>query len=287
MKSVRVPARAGASLAALVLFASCSGDGPSAPQQKGPPPPPPPPVATFVRYAITPDAQTYRLGEEFRVRLVRVMSDSTRVPVLTSLDLLGDPTAPLVIFQTNDAILALHPYTGIAVAIAPGGAVVEARIDNVTLARAEITVTPPNGVVSGALVVHDFWMVEFQYPTAPDHWFYAPQMTLSAAPGRTVTLLTVRFSVPGLHGSVSWSCGGSLGAESRLLNGEVYGDWTFTMDSPGYRASNDVPTATVTFVDDTGATGSATLNGTVVQGTLPTTYSGGRNGGPCFHGYAG
>jgi hypothetical protein len=72
---------------------------------------------------------------------------------------------------------------------------------------------------------------------------------------------------------------------SRDLNGEVYGSWTFTFDWAASRATGEDATAVVTYIDDTGAMGTTTATGPVIHGTDPTTYTGGENGGACFHAY--
>jgi hypothetical protein len=41
----------------------------------------------------------------------------------------------------------------------------------------------------------------------------------------------------------------------------------------------------VTFVDDSRNVGVVTVPGLIVPGTFPQTYTGGENGGPCYHGY--
>jgi hypothetical protein len=41
---------------------------------------------------------------------------------------------------------------------------------------------------SRALIVQRFVMTEFQYPSAPDQWFYAPQIQIAIAPGAAFSL---------------------------------------------------------------------------------------------------
>jgi len=83
----------------------------------------------------------------------------------------------------------------------------------------------------------------------------------------------------------SFSCGGALSAAPRDLFGEVYGDWLLEIAGSGERATGEPATATITFVDDGGTMATRVVSGPIVQGSLPTTYSGGGNGGACFHGY--
>ena len=267
---------------AFLAAVACS-DGATAPKETFETPPKP--LPTLVGYALVPDGAAFRLGEQFLVQLVKQMSDGSRIPVLTSL--FADPNAPRLQFISfNPSIITLNPITGNAVAVGPGSARIEARLNNEVMASTVLTVAQPNGVTSNALVIHEFWMIEYQYPSGPPDYYYAPQFSMSATPGRSVTILTLQLTIPGFYGSITFSCGGNIDSTPTLLNGEVYGDWTFAVSS-STPATNVQPKAVVTFADDTGATGTATITGTVVQGTFPDTYSGGRNGGPCFHGYRG
>jgi hypothetical protein len=97
-------------------------------------------------------------------------------------------------------------------------------------------------------------------------------------------VLTLSVLIPGLGGASPFSCGANIGETPRELNGEVYGDWTFEIDGAG-RASAGEASLALTFVDDLGTMSTIELRGPIESGSLPTTYSGGANGGACFHGY--
>jgi ribosomal protein S28E/S33 len=182
-------------------------------------------------------------------------------------------------------VLAVNAATGYAVAVAAGRVGVIASINNMKVV-AFLTVLGPESVgQSDVLVIESFSMLEFQYPSALDRWFYAPQMRAHAAPGRRVSVLVMRFTIPGLDNAPAFGCGANLMENPRDLFGEVYGDWLLTIDETGRRATGDVATVTITYVDDTGMAGTRVVAGPVVPGTLPATYTGGGNGGACFHGY--
>lgn len=262
---------------------SCSGDGPSAPKEKFDPPGTIKPVV-IAGYVITPDQQILRLGDQFTLRLVKVMSDGSRIPVATRLDAPNDPTAPVVHWiASNPALIALGAFTGQAVAVGSGEVVVQARLNDVAVASTSFTISPASDASSGALVINDFWVIEFTYPPpSAGDWNYAPQFRVSAKAGRTVTVLRLEVSIPGLGKAPPFSCGAQVGAASRDLNGELYGDYSFSMGESGKRATG-AATAIVTFVDDAGVTGTVTVQGEIVQGTLPVY--GTFKPGACYHGY--
>lgn len=118
--------------------------------------------------------------------------------------------------------------------------------------------------------------------SAPNQWFYAPQLRVRASPGRTVSVLLLRFTIPAIGGFNDWGCAATLTSAARELNGEVYGDWAFEI-GPADQASGADATAIVTYVDDARTMATRTVRGPVVRGSLPTTYGG--DPGACFHGY--
>jgi hypothetical protein len=217
------------------------------------------------------------LGSTFIFHAFVVRSDSSRAPV-----------AAQTWTSSNEAVLTVNPITGLAAAVGVGTALVGVQAGGFSGTIA-VTIIPPTPNASGstALTVNSFSVIELEYASLPGHWFYAPQVEVTAT-GTSVTVLTLQFNVPGIGENLVIGCGGAIptGA-SRDLNGEVYGDWLFTFDREGALATGPDATATVTFIDSTGTTGTITTHGLIARGTLPTTYSGGKNGGPCFHGYGG
>jgi hypothetical protein len=179
--------------------------------------------------------------------------------------------------------------SGSAIGVAAGKAMITAVLDSPSLrAVAQAVVIPkPVYVTAGALVVQRFFMTEFQYASAPGQWFYAPQVEATAAPGRTVFISTLIFSIPGLEDPIpGWGCGAYLAAGKVVeLNGEVYGDWAVTFDDTGHQATGADATARITYTDDSGVMATVTLHGPIVRGNLPTTYGG--DPGACFHGTTG
>ena len=230
---------------------------------------------TPVSLAISPDRLVMRLGDGGSLAAVKVMSDGTRIPV----------NASWVSF--NYEIVTINAANGYAVAVGPGQATIRAQADGLTATISVVVLGPTSTGASEALVVQDFSMIEFQYPSEPGRWFYAPQLRVLAAPGRTVSILRLTFSIPGLADPIpSFGCGATLSAGApRELNGEFYGDWTMSIDGPGRQASGEDATAVISFLDDAGTIATRTVRGPVVRGSLPATYSGGQNAGACFHGY--
>ena len=219
--------------------------------------------------------RTVGLGSIFTLRAILVRSDGSRI----------EASQPRW-FTPNLSVVAINPVTGIAAAVGVGTAVVTVSAEGLT-ATAMLTVeAPPNVTRSGALTVDAFSVVEFEYETAPGWKFYAPQLLVTAAPSTSVTVLTLEFHIPGLDEPIPIiGCGGLVSAgATRRLNGELYGDWAFTVDDPGHHATGEPSTAVVTFIDDTGAVGTITVRGAIEPGEPPDTYSGGENGGACFHG---
>jgi len=230
------------------------------------------PAPTVVRLAIAPDSATMLLSSGFTFAAYKLMSDSSRLPVAA------------VWISNNDQVVAVNTTNGYAVAVGPGVAVITARVDGLS-AAASVTVPTPSSVGSSDIVVIDaFSMIEFPFASGTG-WLYAPQVRAHAVAGHTATILMLKFSIPGLGNPPSFSCGGALSAAPRDLFGEVYGDWLLEIAGSGERATGEPATATITFVDDGGTMATRVVSGPIVQGSLPTTYSGGGNGGACFHGY--
>lgn len=259
-------------LGAAVLLA-CGRDS-SASRITAAAPPPTVPAAAAIDSVSIALPRTVALGSIFTLRAFLVRSDGSRIEV---------PHADW--FTANLSVLAINPVTGIAAAVGAGIAVVSVRAEGFT-ASATLTVEAPSIAKSGALTINAFSVVEFEYDTAPGQTFYAPKLLVTAGASTSVTVLTLDFHIPGLDDPIpTIGCGGRvLAGLTRQLNGEVYGDWTFSMYDTGQRATREPATAVVTFIDDTGAAGTITVRGPIESGGLPGAYSGGENGGPCFHG---
>jgi len=262
-------------LLVMVASSACSTDTAVAPatqsngspnQGGGAPPPPTPP--RIVSLEVTPSTGTaVDLGSTFTFSAVAVRSDSLRIPIqATNFTTL----AP--------GILEVNGVTGIANAVAPGNAAVVVQGSGLSAVVAITVLQPSSSVNSTALTINSFSLIQY----APS--VYAPQVNVSASAKTSVTVLDLQFWVGGLPNIPAIGCGGKiLAGTSSDLNGEVYGDWTFTFGGSAPAASDDA-VVVVTFIDGTGATGSVSAHGKIVGGGFPASYSGGQNGGPCFHG---
>lgn len=261
----------------MALIVSCSDAAPTPPSPSkagdpAPPPPPPPPPATLV--IISAGTIVVAQGDTVGLGAVVVNPNGRRSPTEAR-------------WTSSDTHVVT---TGLdrAIAIAPGKAIITAdRPDNPSLHDQVpvVVVAKPAGIGPSALSVQGFSMTEFQYPSGPDGWFYAPQVQVTAAPGHTALVSYLIFSIPGLDDPIpGWVCPVNLGAGSLAdLNGEVYGDWAMSITGHG-RATGADATARITYTDDSGVTSTLTVHGPIVHGALPTTYSGGGGGlgGACF-----
>ena len=236
-------------------------------------PPPAKTAPTVVRVAIVPDSASMPLSSALSFAAYKILSDSSRLPTSA------------VWFSTNDQVLTVAAGSGYAVGVGAGHAAVVARVDGLVGVAAVTVLGPASVGPSDALVVDSFSMIEFQYASAPGEWFYAPQVRAHAGQGHTASVLVMKFSIPGLGNAPPFGCGASLDVKPRDLFGEVYGDWLLSIDQTGHRATGEAATATITFLDEAGVSSTRVVTGPIVPGSLPTTYTGGSNGGACFHGY--
>jgi len=276
------PVRAAAVLSVAVWLTACGSDAPNAPLAPNTPvtQPPPPPAPTVVGIAVMPDSAGMRLGEELILQTVMVTSNGSRitVPGISSTSTGLPPSYSAYPY----GILSIGA-NGRVIAVGAGTANVIVHYERM-VAHGRITVAGPVATNAVGLKIESFTMWEYQWEGT---WYYAPQLDVSAEGPQAITVLTVTFQIPGLPSPFpSWDCGARVpGGSSRALNGEVYGSWSFELLSPGNRANGEDATATVWFLDGSGAIGSKRVTGRVAAGWIPDTYSGGQSGGACFHGY--
>lgn len=276
----------------ILALAACAGSDFVAPPQEPPPQEPspqePPPstgtvTPSVVAVSLVPADTTVMLGSAFALRALKHFSDGHSEAMLPPWS--TQSGSPLFSSSSN-MVLAVNTVTGAANAVGPGTVQVSVRVDGGLSASGYVTVLPaPGGDTSSALRIVDFRMVEFTYVSLPSQFFYAPQVSVMTT-GLNVTVLTIVLDVPGIGRPPTIGCGGLIApGAARDLNGEVYGDYTFTVDSPGKAATGAPATVILTFIDAEGNAGTVSASGPIVRGNLPTTYTGGGNGGACFHGY--
>lgn len=256
----------------MVAAAACGSDPTVAPTPTSSSPPgtaAPPTSPAIVGLDVTPKSgSAVALGSTFTFSAVFVRADGSRVvPTKSSWNSL------------KESILAVNSATGIAHAVGAGSTTVIVQADGITSNIVVTVLAPPSPGTSTALNINSFSMIQY------GAFSFAPQLNVTASAGTSVTVLDLQFDMPGLGSIPTWGCGGDIPAgATRDINGEVYGDWTYEISSDSPPTSDDA-TVVVTFIDETGATGTITSRGKIVSGSLPTTYSGGENGGPCYHGY--
>ncbi len=129
----------------------------------------------------------------------------------------------------------------------------------------------------GSVQVAAFRMIEFQYPSS-GRWHYAPQLTLvGPAEGLSDVITRITFEIPGL-GRIP-PCNAFLvlnSGQTMDLFTEIYGEYSFTIDQTGSRATSDIASAVLTLKDSRGTETTLAFSGKIVAGALPTTYTGGR-----------
>jgi hypothetical protein len=269
---MRTYLRAAAAPALVLAGISCGGDLQTTPSTS-------PATSTsatpsVVSLVVSPDTIQLKIGDGVTLGASYVMSNGARVP------------ATVQWRSGNDEIVSLNPANGYLAGVGPGQTVISA-VSGSLIAFASVTVAGPSTVGSSdALIIESFSMIAFQYQSQPNQWYYAPEIRARAAPGHSAIVGTLKFSVPGLDDPIpAFACDATLSGTARELNGEVYGDWMMSVFGQGHQATGGDATATITFVDDAGVLATRVIHGPVVQGGLPSTYTGGQNGGACFHGY--
>jgi hypothetical protein len=189
---------------------------------------------------------------------------------------------------SNAQVIATISGPARVVAIAPGTATLLAAFDTLR-AEASVTIVDKqfgklSSATGDALILDRFFMIEYQYPSEPGQWYYAPQIRAGAAPGRTARITKLTFSIPGLDGwTPPLDCNAQLVTTTLTeLNGDAYGDWLFDVFEGGHKATAANAEALVTFIDDSGRTATRAIEGPVVRGGLPWSTSGVADSGACF-----
>jgi hypothetical protein len=130
------------------------------------------------------------------------------------------------------------------------------------------------------LAVQSFSMIEYQYPSTPGWWSYAPQILVAETSGHgSITILRLDVSIPGF-GPAPGFCSTGIhvaAGSSHNVVGELYGDYELSYDDNGKRAGSGDATLVITYSDETGRMGTVSAKGPIVPGALPTTYTGGQS----------
>ncbi len=123
-------------------------------------------------------------------------------------------------------------------------------------------------------------MIEYQYPTAPGLWFYAPQIRVNETSGHgSIAVYKIDVTIPGFGSSPGFCSTGmrvAAGSTRDLVN-ELYGDYELSYDDGDKRAGPGDATLVLSYSDETGRRGTLSAHGPIVPGALPTTYTGGQS----------
>ena len=185
-----------------------------------------------------------------------------------------------IVWSSSDIRIAYVESVGetaaSVVGLRPGSVSINATVVGRTIST---TLTVLGAAAPGEdvpVVVDDFHVIEFQYPSAPGHWFYAPQLRLHDTTGvADAAVIRMAFEIPGFGGPSPACTTNRLVASTPVdVFREMYGDYEFTIDKPGARATAGMATAIITLRVGKSAI-MLTASGPVVPGSLPTTYTGG------------
>lgn len=148
---------------------------------------------------------------------------------------------------------------------------------------AEFTVSLLFPDVGGDLDIRSFTVLEVE--AGPGQWYYAPQLTVANGPASDAIRIlgfSLELDVPGPGEPIQW--GRALFAndlevppssEVELFR-ELYGDWPYTVGlNDGERAVGGTARAELTYRDPAGGYHTKILQGPIVPGEPPGSYTGG------------
>lgn len=135
-----------------------------------------------------------------------------------------------------------------------------------------------DGVPAGCCgtVSASFSLIEYQDPLS-GIWSYAPQVHLieTSAQG-AVFVPELAFTIPGVGAAPICLSNLEVGPGASVdVFHEIYGDYALTIGQTGYRATSATATMRVLYRDTAGRVDSLDVNGPIVPGSLPNTYTGG------------
>ncbi|MEO7521292.1 MAG: Ig-like domain-containing protein [Gemmatimonas sp.] len=266
-------ARALLRLVAATLLAACSGDsdGTTIVSPETPAAPPQSEATRAQLLSLSLQIQRIDMYPFERQMLLALTTYDRTVPVPTPIQPTWTSSNPAVA-----TVSSLGHHSGEVLAISPGTFTITATVEGKS-ASVTLAVVPTPGVEATILEVESFTMIEFQYPGATGRWFYAPQLRVRIrgnANGASITRLD--FTIPGLGSAPS--CNTYIrfsGGSTVELFPEIYGDYPYTLEQVGVRASGADARATLTLTDSNGKDRTLVLTGKIVAGSLPTTYTGG------------
>jgi len=174
--------------------------------------------------------------------------------------------------QVTSPGYAVARVKGLSAGVATVSATVQGKSQTIVISVADLSA--PSGAV---LVVDSFSVIEFQYPSAPNQWYYAPLVRVrETGLGGAVAVIGYDFIIPGFGQAPPCATYRPVGRGATLdLFREVYGDYGYTLYSGGARATGTVATALITVRDGSGPPATLTVTGPIISGALPTTYTGG------------
>ena len=142
-----------------------------------------------------------------------------------------------------------------------------------------LTFAPPDS--QPRIVVRSFEMIELEGAPGSGFWFYAPQVMVAESPGQA-GLEMVGFELLDIPGfpppSMAFYAHGLPVPPDRdvQLFPEAYGDYPMEFYlRDGSRSNGGSATIRLTYVDAGGRFHSTTVQGPIVAGALPSTYTGG------------
>ena len=184
-------------------------------------------------------------------------------------------STPLSWRTTDPAVVSLSPTQAVAWALGlePGTSVVTVTggslAANIPITVLDVTTAP------APVVVEDFYVIEFG---GAGGWGYAPQFVLRDSSGKAGSaVIGVSFDLPGAGLSPRCAMLRPVGAQKMELFHESYGDFELYVDGASmYRVPAGMPVvAHLTLRVPGPYAKELTLEGRVVPGTAPTTYSAG------------
>lgn len=128
---------------------------------------------------------------------------------------------------------------------------------------------------SGSLVVESIEIVEYQYPSHPAHYFYAPLVRVSAL-NEPLTIWGLSVALPD-RDPLPVSCSEiEVGATPMDLVQEIYGDYELAVSGGAdQRVDAGEFTVRIYFFDSNRRAGVVEAIAQATPGSLPLTYSGG------------